>query len=326
MPFFYDYEKVFCDEISKMGNEVILVRDSVDFKLVNSIQKNLFHNNFSFRFNHYIDKIIKKYKTIKFDKIILIFGGYFVRRQHILKIKQTWKDAEYIYYCWDSIKNFTSILKFFGLFDRAYSFDPYDCAKYNFKFLPLFYVTGSKSCVSGKKYDVSAIFTFDKSKYIKTHEIVEKLPKNINSFIYIYMPSKKTYLLNKIYFLMKGIYIKKSDFKFTKIPLSVSKKIYEESRCVIDCPLSNQNGLTIRCFESLNSQSKIITTNREISKYPFYNENNILIYTEDDDINSEFFESKFSPVDFMEEYCLNSFLRTLLYGEKFDYNYKLKND
>ena len=87
--------------------------------------------------------------------------------------------------------------------------------------------------------------------------------------------------------------------------------------------MANQDGLTIRCFESLNSQSKIITTNREISKYPFYNENNILIYTEDDDINSEFFESKFSPVDFMEEYSLNSFLKTLLYGDKFDYKYKL---
>lgn len=319
MPFFNDYEKEIYDYLTHKGNKVVLVSDSIKISLLNTIERKIFMTNYSFRFELYFKKILKSNISECFDKIIMIFGGYFIREKHIKILKEKWPNAELIYYCWDSITNFSNILRFCNLFDRKYSFDLSDCSKYNFDFLPLFYLEVEKKENIQKKYDISAIYTFDRYKYLKIAEIIRNLPPDLNIFHFIYMPSVKTYWLNKIFLMFKGVNIRKNEFSFKKINLKEAESIYQSSRCVLDCPLQNQKGLTIRCFESLSNKTKVITTNEEILKYPFYNEENVFLYEPGKKIRLEFIKNDFQEFLFTKNYSLETFLSVLVNNDKVNY-------
>jgi len=53
----------------------------------------------------------------------------------------------------------------------------------------------------------------------------------------------------------------------------------------------------MRTFESLGAGRKIITTNPNVKKYPFYDQNNIYVIERGKiDFNQDFFKSDFSPI------------------------------
>ena len=58
-------------------------------------------------------------------------------------------------------------------------------------------------------------------------------------------------------------------------------KIYNESKVLLDLVRENQDGLSFRIFEAMALKKKIITNNKTIVDYDFYNPNNILILKED---------------------------------------------
>lgn len=52
------------------------------------------------------------------------------------------------------------------------------------------------------------------------------------------------------------------------------------SKIIIDLVINEHKGLSFRVFESLKYKKKLITTNKTVIDYPFYNSNNILILDE----------------------------------------------
>jgi len=57
----------------------------------------------------------------------------------------------------------------------------------------------------------------------------------------------------------------------------------------LDLVQGNQTGLSFRVFEAMALQKKLITDNKAIRNYPFYNPNNILILDSKEIIlNSDF--------------------------------------
>jgi hypothetical protein len=54
----------------------------------------------------------------------------------------------------------------------------------------------------------------------------------------------------------------------------------------------------MRTFESLGAGRKLITTNQEIKKYPFYDEQNILVINRENiRLNTEFFKTDFKKIE-----------------------------
>jgi hypothetical protein len=54
----------------------------------------------------------------------------------------------------------------------------------------------------------------------------------------------------------------------------------------------------MRTFEALGAGKKIITTNKEIKKYSFYNSNNIFVIDRENiELEKAFFESNFNPIN-----------------------------
>lgn len=129
------------------------------------------------------------------------------------------------------------------------------------------------------------------------------------------MPSKFKFIYHKL-FSPEYKDAKLSDFQLNKLQANEMMDIFENSRCILDAPQAGQSGLTIRTIECLGAKRKLITTNKDIKKYDFYNENNIFVFTDTIDVNSKFFNSPFVDIDesIYMKYSLREWLRTILEG------------
>ena len=110
----------------------------------------------------------------------------------------------------------------------------------------------------------------------------------------------------------------KNKIRYKKLNSEEIVRYSNRSKVVIDIQLPNQEGLTMRTFETLAMSKKLITTNSEIKKYEFYNPNNICVINRQKiDIPDNFFKSKFQSLkdDFYKEYSISYWLQILLGGE-----------
>lgn len=77
-----------------------------------------------------------------------------------------------------------------------------------------------------------------------------------------------------------------------------------------------QEGLTFRVFEALGFRKKLITTNKDIKTYDFYNPNNIYVIEDIENINIpiSFFETNYEDVSqqILKKYTLKTWVTTIL--------------
>lgn len=93
-------------------------------------------------------------------------------------------------------------------------------------------------------------------------------------------------------------------------------KIIKNSKVVLDIVFREQKGLTLRCFEALATETKIITNNPEIRKYDFYNSQNIFIFEDIEKIKNipiDFFKDPYKKINekIVENYSVEKFLNDI---------------
>ena len=314
MPNFFNYADIICKELNRLGYKVCFikeeVRKSVLEKLISKINKNYLKRKFS---KNFYKSVYKELEKTDFDLVLVFFGGLFLQKEQVLFLKSKLPHAKFIYYNWDSVINFPSVLNFYKIFDKYYSFDKNDCAKYGFKFLPLFFSEENKR-KENVIYDYGVIMTFGWEKAEGYKKIINAIPKNCTSITYLYLSNKLSFFFNKMvhYKYFKGF--KMGDFNYKKLSYNETIKFYNSCRAVLDVPLNKQNGLTIRTFEVLGLEKKIITTNLNIKDYEFYTPENIFIVMNDrDKIPSNFFEIPFNKkYGLSDKYSIRSFFFELL--------------
>ena len=316
---YFGYYKNIIEELKQLGF-------SVDYFSDRPTQNNLFRavsrlspKTVRKMVEPYFNSIIDKTKDIKYDYVFFLRGmSYCFSDEMMSKLKQSQQQALFLSYQWDSVINLKDIKSFWQYFDRCYSFDRIDTLENDkLEFLPLFYdrdyeKLGEKS-VSEYKYDCCYIGTAHPKKYKFIEEMSLKL-KDIfpKQFIFHYMPSKLKFYYHKI----QDPEYKKAklkDFKTEKLPKSETMDVIKNSRCVLDSPQDNQNGATIRVIECLASKVKLITTNKDLINYDFYNPKNIYIYNGEFDFDDIFFRSDYEelPKDIYYKYSLRGFLKQI---------------
>lgn len=168
----------------------------------------------------------------------------------------------YTFY-FDSISNFPKKKESIFLFDKVFSYERGDVETYNLEF------------ITNYIYDVD----------VQEHKYFNYKVFNISSF------DERFDALKRI-----AAYLKKEDISYeiivrkertsengaiTIIPEYLSldevKKLMLDSEILLDIQKENQKGLSFRVFEALGYEKKLITTNKDIRSYDFYNPNNILI-------------------------------------------------
>ena len=63
----------------------------------------------------------------------------------------------------------------------------------------------------------------------------------------------------------------------------------QKATCLIDIIQGESTGLTIKTCEAVCYNKKLITTNKHVAKYPFYDPRYIKIVNSPDDIDESFF-------------------------------------
>lgn len=320
MPNFFNYPSMICEQLENDGHEVDFFDDRPStnsfVKAAIRIKRDVLTHMISRYFNSIMDKIGKK----RYDKVLVISGQSFSFTETMVqKLKSNQKQAEFVLYQWDAIRNFGYIEHLQKYFDRCYSFDRSDvAANSNLKFLPLFYADSYEKIGKMKpdeyKYDFMFVGTAHPKKYKYVKEMSEKLkPACSKQFIYFFFPSRLVYIYRKFKNPeLKGA--KYNDFHYTPISGDEMMKLLSESKCVLDSAQTGQLGLTIRVLETFGAKRKLITTNPDIVNYDFYCPENIYLYEDHFDFDSAFFKEPYKEIaqDVYEKYALRNWLKELI--------------
>ena len=311
-PVFFDYYKDIKAQFEKEGYNVIYFSDRPSEHFISKAAIRLNKKSQKVAINRYVTKILNTVESMKLEVVFVILGQCFSRAD-ILRIKEKHPEARYIYYSWDSVKNFPSILEFRDCFDRVFHFDSRDANEYGFDFLPLYYSNRIED--ADPIYSFSAVFTVKRGKLKKFLKIMELIPDEIkkDGFIYLYIQSRLVFFFYKLkYKEFRNSHVK--DFKFKKLSRDDFYTIMSKSKVIIDVQMKSQTGLTMRTLEALHAKKKLITTNPSIVDYDFYSPKNICVINKNhNSLPSDFFMTPFDKkYGITKDYSLKAFVQTLL--------------
>jgi hypothetical protein len=229
------------------------------------------------------------------------------------QLRERQKTAEFIFYTWDSFENSKNAISCFHLFDRAFSFDDQDSKKNGLIHRPLFYLN-SYSTIGNKKeiFDIVFIGSVHLHRYKFIKLFLSNLDNEKKCYIYLYVPSKLLFYARKI--LMYPVYgrSKIRDFKFKSLSSADIIDILEKSKAVLDYSLPSQDGLTMRSIETLGASKKLITNNKNIRNYDFFNSKNILVVDEGNlDVPDNFLKEPYERLDIgiYERYSIKGWVK-----------------
>lgn len=246
----------------------------------------------------YYNSILKIIEGEKYDFFFLVKGEA-IPSFFLAKLKSLQKNCSFIYYTWDSFENNSNALSILHFFDKKLTFDPLDAERFKLEFRPLFYIDKYMMIknINKSKYKMLFIGTAHSDRYRISNEVVNWCRKhNFTTFTYYYIQSKLVYFFkSKFDFSFKNFDYKKLNFKSLSVDEII--KYYKDSSIILDINHPNQRGLTMRTFEALGAGKKIITTNKEIKKYSFYDPKNIFVIDREIiKLEKAFFESKFNTI------------------------------
>lgn len=313
-PEFFGYETRLKNRLENIGYDVTFFSDRPKLSTLGKGLMRLFPSIFKHKIDTYFENnILKACQKNQYDYVFVILGQSFDSNM-FFKIRKTQERSKFILYLWDSIKNFPQCLELSKAFDKTITFDKNDAEKYDFIFLPLFFDIKTDNSSLVKDIDVSCVCTVKKGKYKELMQLKKCFENEFNCFFYFYLQSKLVYLYYKI-FDKDFRKAKLSDFNFKRLSYSENIDILKRSKVVIDVQMKDQNGLTMRTFESLALKSKLVTTNSSISCYDFYDTQNIFIFNNNLDICKKFVLDKRPFNDnaiFEYKYSIDNWLNLVL--------------
>lgn len=161
---------------------------------------------------------------------------------------------------------------------RVYTFDISDSKEFDIEYSPEYYTEHQENIKYDLKYDVCYVGA-DKTNVRLENllDIKEVLRKNkVQNFFHIFRVLKK---YNK-YELQEttNMFLKYEDIQ----------RIILESKCILELQMEGQSGCTLRTLESMFLNRKLITNNKDIVNYDFYNPNNIFVIENADDFKDRF--------------------------------------
>ncbi len=269
---FYSYTNVIRKELKNRGYDVIVSNheypDSVIGKIMGKLKIPL------------LLKITNKFITSNFLNvsnydIVLIIKGRGMSKLLIENLSKI--STKVVGYNFDSFEYNSAPLKWYKFVNQFYTFDYRDSENYNLPIVELFTSLPENSKNKEFKYDISAILRNHSDRLKFVDKVFNLFPKN-KKFVYIYEQNIFTFLQNIV--RNPFLYLKYYKYIFFK---SLSYQEYTDvlhnSDFTVDCVHPSQSGISIRCFEALSSQTKIITNNPYVLKFQHFNKNNSIIIT-----------------------------------------------
>ncbi|MBB6327910.1 hypothetical protein FHS59_003553 [Algoriphagus iocasae] len=227
-------------------------------------------------------KLSEDFLNGKSYDLVLIIKGRGISTSLLKNIKEV--SSKIVGYTFDSFNYHNAPLKWFSHVDKFYTFDYRDGDKNNIPIIELFSSMPENNSKKKLSYQISAIVR----NHSERLEYINKVLSNLeveSKFIFIYEQNIVTFIQN--FLNSPKLYLKFwKNISFKPLPYQEYIRVLNESNFTIDFAHPAQSGITIRCFEALSSQTKIITNNPYVKRNDFFNENNTIIFRKDSDPNS----------------------------------------
>ena len=215
---------------------------------------------------------------------ILVINPEVIDLEFHLKIKK--RCTKYIAYLYDSTERCPVNHLLNGVFDTIFSFDKKDIATYGFKETSNYIYLPKKTEETPNTFDAVYVGSCD-DRFPELLDLAKDLKaKNINYKFKIIGKPKHINPLSKLH----SNFI---DFDNTKLNQAQLLDFYSSSKVIIDLIRDKQTGLSFRFFEALALNKKIITNNKNVENYNFYNANNIAFTNT---IPTTFFTTNYQPI------------------------------
>lgn len=304
----YGFNKFITNKLAEKGIETTYI-SSADFKykyinfgerLINFLSKTFLNKNLKKeKQTNYVLDLLNKTNG-KQDFILIVDPAHFNHK--ILKEVRK-KAHKLIAYNYDSLAQLPLSKDRIKYFDDFYSFDKQDCKNHNFKFITNFIYLPKQEIK--KEYPLKAFTIQSKSKdRIQTlSKIADKFDSlNVKNYHFmVYGKQQENINKNIIFF-------------YERLNLDFFKEKMNEAEILIDLVRDGQNGLSFRVFEAIALQKKLITTNKNITEYDFYNPHNILVIDKDfNKIPTDFLNRNYQEIseNIYNKYTLENWIKTI---------------
>lgn len=271
-----------------------------------------------FNNRYYYERLneFKRNNSNKFDYILVIKPEEFTPK--VIKELVTLGDKS-VGYIWDGLRLFlkTNLDKNIKYFNYVYSFDTNNIA--DFPELKLDFCTNfsvfNQKIIPYQKRDIDLFYVGDLAGALESQRRDKKLInllKEINGNIDVNILFNNQYKgLNKI---------RNSKIKYIESFISMDESLERtrNSKIVIDICKAHHIGLSFRFFECLATETKIITNNKDVINYDFYNPNNIMIIDFDNELLNKknynsFLEKPYEKIEssILKKYSIENWMKYL---------------
>ena len=185
--------------------------------------------------------------------------------------------------------------------DRIYTFDEEDAQKFGYEYLGFCYYSShymsEKTGVTNDAYFVGGL----KGKRENTiYDTYKHLVSNGVNCMFDLMPFDET----------KPTPLPGANFYRGWKPYADILEKVQKSNCIIEICQQGQNGATLRYFEAVTMNKKLLTNNKNIINFPFYNSKWMKIFSTTEEIDYEWvktrelidykYKGEFSPTHFVD--------------------------
>ena len=310
----WNYDKHIVDKLNEKGIDAFHIKiggfkhKNIGARILNTFSKVFLGKNpkIQKRQEHIIEMLEKK----GFQDQILVINPEVISLEYHLKIKKFTK--KYIAYLYDSVERCPVEHLLEDVFDEIYSFDKGDVAKYGFKETTNYNYLDKQPIIDAIsiKNQVLYIASFD-NRLEKVMLLKQALEKIKVSYKFIIV-GKKTSL-----FKLKNVFsttISGIELRRNRIEKNDLKQLYSQTQAILDLVRDNQSGLSFRVFEAMAFQKKLITNNKNIVHYNFYNPNNILVLENENCVfDKSFFDTNYESLsdEIYNQYTLDNWVNTV---------------
>ena len=304
-PSTFNYHRSITTTLSKLGYNVTWW----DERAYNNFLYKLSLRAFPKLTKKYFDKpYIDKLSELDSQSItqVLIIKGEGISRRVALEMRKKLTNASFGLYLWDSLENVNGVINILDIFDSISTFDPYDSKDFNWVYRPLFSRNlqfSKKEKTIPNRYDWCFIGSVHSDRHRVIHRLRKSSCKDRSSFVFCYIQSPIVLLFRKIidwtlWFAPKGTLSTQS---MSAVDV---QHYFHLSAAVLDIEHPKQRGLTMRTIETLISEKKLITTNKNIINSSLYDSSRVdIINRGDPQLRNDFFDSPFLPIpDFLKYY------------------------
>lgn len=316
VPRFFGYENEIIEELQRHGAMVDWLPDRpFDTPVLTALTKVGPQLIFPLADRLY-DKLLGHFGSAHYDWVLVV-NGQTLSSPFLQRLRGDFPAAKLVLYLWDSLANRSHVRHNLSVFDRVLSFDHLDAKKYNLLLRPLFYGRGfTKTASDGKQslYDISFVGTAHSDRFSVVDRVKAQLSSNVAAFWYLYLQAP--WVLHYYRVTKPGMkHARMGDFEFKPLSKSKVQSIFSDSSCILDIEHPSQVGLTMRTFETLGSQKKMVTTNVNVRDYDFFKAQNIcVIERSSPKIPADFLKSPFVPIDDSTyvKYAIEGWLKEVL--------------